>query len=116
LGHNEQNSWRSWACERQLICFFLFPRKYQDFTSLHKVSELAHEQLANIVGVVEDIDQMVASSGKHVLFVMVRQDFQHLRAVWFNQPYLTNQFQIGQRVLLRGESEIKRRAIPNESP
>ncbi len=85
---------------------FLFPRKYQDFTELHQITELAHEQLANIVGVVDDIDQMVAASGKHILYVLIKQDRQYVRAVWFNQPFMTARFQIGQRALLRGKAKL----------
>ncbi|MDB4386503.1 hypothetical protein N9Z47_03975, partial [bacterium] len=32
---------------------FFFPRSYEDFTELHQVTELQHEQVANVVGVVD---------------------------------------------------------------
>ncbi len=85
---------------------FFFPRKYQDFTELNQITELANEQLANLVGVVDDIDQLVASSGKHILYVLIKQDRQFLRAVWFNQSFMTSRFKIGQRVLFRGKAKL----------
>lgn len=85
---------------------FFFPRKYQDFTSLHRVEELANEQLANIVGEVEDIDQTIAASGRHVLYVLIRQDQQYVRGIWFNQPFMVQKFRLGQRVLFRGKAKL----------
>jgi ATP-dependent DNA helicase RecG len=85
---------------------FFFPRDYQDFTELHNITELASEQLANLVGVVDDIDQMVTTTGKHILYVLVKQNQQYVRAVWFNQSFLCQKFQLGQRVLLRGKAKL----------
>lgn len=85
---------------------FFFPRDYQDFTELHDITELANEQLANIVGVVDDIDQMVTANGKHILYVLVKQNQQYARATWFNQSFLSKKFQLGQRVLLRGKTKL----------
>lgn len=85
---------------------FFFPRSYQDFTQLHQITELESEQLASIVGVVEDIDQHVSGNGKHILYILVKQENQFLRAVWFNQSFLARRFQVGQRVMLRGKAKL----------
>ena len=85
---------------------FFFPRSYEDFTQLHKIVDLESEQLASISGVVDDIEQVISGNGKHVLYVLIKQDKQYLRAVWFNQQFLFNKFQIGQRVLLRGKAKL----------
>ena len=85
---------------------FFFPRSYQDFTQLHQIVDLESEQLASVAGVVNDIDQTVSGNGKHILYVLIKQDKQYLRAVWFNQKFLVNKFQIGQRVLLRGKAKL----------
>lgn len=85
---------------------FFFPRSYQDFTELNQIVDLQAEQLASIVGVVDDIDQMISGTGKHILYVMLRQGKQFLRAVWFNQQFLQHKFQIGQRVMLRGKAKL----------
>jgi len=85
---------------------FFFPRSYEDFTQLHQIVDLESEQLACIAGVVDDIDQVISGNGKHILYVLIKQDNQFLRAVWFNQQFLLNKFQIGQRVLLRGKTKL----------
>ncbi len=85
---------------------FFFPRSYQDFTTLHQITELEAEQLASIVGVVEDIDQVISGNGKHVLYVLIKQGAQHLRGVWFNQAFLLHKFHVGQRVMFRGKAKL----------
>jgi ATP-dependent DNA helicase RecG len=85
---------------------FFFPRSYQDFTELNDICKLANDQLANIVGVVDDIDQMITGNGKHILYVLIKQEKQFLRAVWFGQSFLLQRFQIGQRVLFRGKAKL----------
>lgn len=85
---------------------FFFPRSYEDFTQQHKIHELANEQLACVIGTVHDVDQMVAQSGRHILYVMIRQDQQFLRATWFNQPFMTARFRPGQRVMFRGKAKL----------
>lgn len=85
---------------------FFFPRSYEDFTELHQITELQDEQMANVVGVVEDIDPAITGRGKHILSVLFKQNDQFLKAIWFNQSFMTKKFQIGQRVLLRGKTKL----------
>ncbi len=85
---------------------FFFPRSYEDFTELHQITELQDEQMANVVGVVEDIDPAITGRGKHILSVLFKQNDQFLKAIWFNQSFMTKKFQIGQRVLLRGKIKL----------
>ena len=85
---------------------FYFPRSYQDFTELHDVTQLANDQQATIVGVVDDIDQLVTSEKKHVLYVLVKQNQQYVRCVWFGQPYMLERFRLGQRLMVRGKVKM----------
>ena len=85
---------------------FFFPRAYDDFTQLDPIETLESDQPANVMGVVSDIDQTVSGNGKHILYVLIRQGNQFLRAVWFNQSYMLKRFQAGQRVLFRGKPKL----------
>ena len=85
---------------------FFFPRSYEDFTQLSHISELGKEQLATVVAEVSDKDQS-QSPGRHVTYVLFRQDNSLLRAMWFNQPWMLNKFRIGQRVMLQGKSRLQ---------
>ena len=85
---------------------FFFPRTYDDFTQQDAIETLESDQPANVMGVVSDIDQTVSSNGKHILYVLIRQGNQFLRAVWFGQSYMRRRFQAGQRVLFRGKPKL----------
>jgi ATP-dependent DNA helicase RecG len=85
---------------------FFFPRTYQDFTELHQIPELENNQTASIVGYVDDIDQLISNQAKHVLYVLLKQENQFLRAVWFGQPFMLQRFQIGQRVMFQGKVKL----------
>ena len=86
---------------------FFFPRSYQDFTQLHNISELANEQLANVVGVVVDVDQHTAQSGAHISYVLIQQGNHYLRGTWFNQRFLLKKFWPGQQVMLQGKAKFQ---------
>lgn len=82
---------------------YWFPRDYQDFTHFTAISDLQEDITASVQGVVEDIDLHGGRDGKSVLGLLVSQQQNYLRAVWFNQPYIRRRFTIGQRVLLSGK-------------
>jgi len=87
---------------------FFFPRDYQDLTDVRSVDSLEEGSLASVLGTVEEVE-LAERSGRSILGVLVRQETQHLRAVWFNQPFLREKFRRGQRVLLSGKP--KRRGL-----
>jgi ATP-dependent DNA helicase RecG len=84
---------------------FFFPRKYQDYSNLCRINELRSDESASVVGVVDDIDQST-SGQRHAVFVLIKQDQQYLRAIWFNQPFLLQKFQLGHNILLRGTPRL----------
>jgi ATP-dependent DNA helicase RecG len=85
---------------------FFFPRSYEDFTQLNHIRDLGKEQLATVVAEVSDKDES-KSNGRHVTYILFRQDNSFLRAMWFNQPFMLNKFRVGQRVMLQGKSRLQ---------
>ena len=81
---------------------FFFPRDYQDMSELRAVDRLVEGELASVCGIVDEIDLRNTGTGRSMLGVLIRQDTQFLRAIWFNQPYMRDKFRVGQRVLLAG--------------
>lgn len=82
---------------------FLFPRDYQDLTELRTIDELEEGTLVSLLGEVVEVELAERGYGRSVLGVLVEQGGKHLRAVWFNQPFLRDKFQRGQRVLVSGK-------------
>ena len=81
---------------------FFFPRAYEDQSQLRAIEELTEGQATSVSGVIEEIDARTSAEGRSVLGVLVRQGTRHIRALWFNQPYLREKFVIGQRIVLSG--------------
>src|SRR5690348_6820760 len=74
---------------------FFFPRDYQDLTDLRKIEDFEEDRLLSVLGTVEEVDLRGIGPGRSVLGVLIRQEKQHLRALWFNQPYLRDRFKVG---------------------
>ncbi|MGA7701716.1 MAG: ATP-dependent DNA helicase RecG [Thermoguttaceae bacterium] len=86
---------------------FLFPRDYQDLSDEREVDRLEEGKLQSVRGVIEDIDQRNTSSGGTVLGISVRCQNGHLRAIWFNQPFMRERFSFGQKLLLSGKPKYE---------
>ena len=85
---------------------FYFPRTYEDFSELKSVDQLVEGAAAAVCGVVEEIDLRNTGVGRSLLGLLIRQDKQYLRALWFNQPFMREKFALGQRVVLSGQAKL----------
>ena len=88
---------------------FYFPRTYEDLSQITAMEDLQEGVAVSIEAIVEEVDLRSTGIGKSVLGVLVRADETYLRATWFNQPYLREKFEPGQRILLSGKA--KRRGL-----
>ncbi|MEZ6096081.1 MAG: ATP-dependent DNA helicase RecG [Pirellulaceae bacterium] len=87
---------------RAVDLLFHFPRRYEDFTETQEIKDLNVGHLTQVIGTVKEVEAHVSEAGRHVLYLLVEQDRQYLRAVFFNQPFLENRFRAGQKIMLRG--------------
>lgn len=85
---------------------FCFPRTYQDLTDQREIHELQEGKLQSVRGTVEEIELRGNSPGRCILGVLIRCRTGHLRAVWFNQPFMRERFSHGQRVVLSGKPKL----------
>lgn len=81
---------------------FFFPRAYEDTSQVRRIDELVDGDPASVWGVVEDIDMRNTGTGRSILGVLIRQGPDHLRALWFNQPFQRQKFFLGARVMFSG--------------
>ena len=86
---------------------FYFPRDYQDFTDEREINRLEEGKLQSVRGVVEEIDQRTSQAGKVVLGVLIRSGTDYLRALWFNQPFMREKFDYGQKVVVSGKPKYE---------
>jgi ATP-dependent DNA helicase RecG len=79
---------------------FFFPRDYQDLTDRRAIADLEEDQMQTIRGVVTEVDATGSGFGKSRVGVLVFDGQEHLRALWFNQPFMRDKFKAGQHVLM----------------
>ncbi|MCA9119901.1 MAG: ATP-dependent DNA helicase RecG [Planctomycetaceae bacterium] len=91
---------------RAIDLLFFFPRDYQDMSELRAIPQLEENVPISVCGVVDEIDERNTGTGRSMLGVLIRQETQFLRALWFNQPHMRQKFSVGQRVLLSGKPRL----------
>ena len=81
---------------------FYFPRDYEDFSDVRKIVDLEAETPQTVVGEVVEVESR-GGFGKHRVGVIIEDESDSLRAMWFNQTFMRDKFKQGQRVRLSGK-------------
>ncbi len=63
--------------------------------------------MQSVRGIVEEVELRAAKTGRSVLGVLPGRDRAHLRALWFNQPFLVDQFHRGDELLVSGKPKYQ---------
>ncbi|MCE9547821.1 MAG: DEAD/DEAH box helicase, partial [Planctomycetia bacterium] len=86
---------------------FQFPRDYEDLSDLRAIADLEPDKPLSVRGEVVEVELRQTAPGRSILGVLIRQGHDHLRAIWFNSPYMQPQFRAGQQVLLFGKCRLR---------
>jgi len=90
------------ATARDLL--FYLPFRYDDFRDSVRIADLQIGQAANVRGEIELIQNK--KSWKRRVFVteaLVNDGSDTLKVIWFNQPYLTKTYKVGDQISLAGK-------------
>ncbi len=79
---------------------YYFPRNYLDLSNAEKIAELSANDQATVKGKIIRIEEKRVRI--KLTIVTITDGTGYLKAVWFNQPYLTNTFKNGQTVVFSG--------------
>ncbi|MFB6182088.1 MAG: ATP-dependent DNA helicase RecG [Candidatus Magasanikbacteria bacterium] len=81
-----------------------FPYRYEDYTQVKPISELAPEERVTIEGEVEIIKNK-RSKKKNMMITeaVVADSTDQLRVVWFSQPYVKKKLDTGDKIYLSGK-------------
>lgn len=86
---------------------FNFPRDYEDFSDLRLASELEEDLPQTVRGEVTEVDAR-GGFGKSRVGVIVHDSAGGaIRGTWFNQPFMRDKFQVGQRVQFSGKPKLR---------
>jgi ATP-dependent DNA helicase RecG len=80
-----------------------FPRGYRDFSGAHSLADVQAGEHASIAGEVVDVASRGTASGRQMLTVLVRVAGGHVRAIWFNMPFMSKRFAAGMRIVIAGQ-------------
>lgn len=97
--------------------FYLFPRRYEDRTTLTPLSQLKEGEQQTVTGrVVARGARQSWYTRKHVYETVIDDGTGRMFAVWFNQPYLDRYFQPGAEVVFYGRVEVYKNRLQMISP
>jgi ATP-dependent DNA helicase RecG len=95
--------------------FYFFPRRHEDRSRFVPIHEIQPGNHATVKG--EVLTMSLRRIKRMTIFEMaVGDDSGFLRATWFNQPYLKEQFQVGDTLILSGKVELYRGRLQMNAP
>ena len=86
---------------------FYFPRDYQDLSDERKIGDLEEDQLQSVRCSVDEVAITNQGFGKSRVAILVNDGTGHLRATWFNQPFMRAKFHEGQQLLLTSKPKMR---------
>ena len=85
---------------------FYFPKRYDDFSTITSINKLHLDESATIRGQVKAINTSRTPRRRMMITeAVVSDDTGSIKAVWFNQPYLTKSLPVGVYAVFHGKVE-----------
>ncbi|MFQ5812277.1 MAG: ATP-dependent DNA helicase RecG [Anaerolineae bacterium] len=82
---------------------YLFPRRYNDFSSMKTINQLEYGEEVTIIGNVWQTKARKTRSGGVIVTSIVSDGTGTIQATWFNQPYLVKRLPAGRKIVLSGK-------------
>lgn len=86
---------------------FHFPRDYLDLSNERPIADLDENEVQTVRGTVTEIAVSSKGFGKSRVAILLQGATGHLRATWFNQPFMRGKFHEGQHLLLTAKPKIR---------
>jgi len=97
--------------------FFHFPHRYDNFTNLKKISDVKTGEEVAIEGKIQEINTRRTFKKRMFLTeALISDKSGTIRAVWFNQPYLSQIFKPGDRISLAGKINFSEEGVFLSNP
>jgi ATP-dependent DNA helicase RecG len=82
---------------------YLFPRRYNDFSSLKTINQLEYGKEVTIIGTVWETKARETRKGGVIITSIISDGTGTIQATWFNQPYLARRLPAGRQIVLSGK-------------
>jgi len=82
---------------------YLFPHRYNDFSSLKTINRLEYGDEVTIIGTVWQTKARETRKGGVIVTSIISDGTGTIQATWFNQPYLARRLSAGSKIVLSGK-------------
>ncbi|MBC8264900.1 MAG: ATP-dependent DNA helicase RecG, partial [Anaerolineales bacterium] len=82
---------------------YLFPHRYNDFSSLKTINQLEYGEEVTIIGAVWQTKARETRKGGIIVTSIISDGTGTIQATWFNQPYLARRLSAGSKIVLSGK-------------
>ena len=93
-----------------------FPRDYLDRSEISKIANLQDGQMASIRAIMRGHPEVLCKGQKTITKITFSDDTGHIGLVWFNQPYMRNNFAPNAEYLISGKVKTIAGKITIENP
>jgi len=96
---------------------FYFPFRYDDFSDVKKISDAEVGEIVSIVGKIIDIRNIKTRKKRmNLTEALIEDDSGMIKAIWFNQPFLTRNLRINANVSLSGKVVYAQEGLQLSNP
>lgn len=96
---------------------FYFPFRYEDFSNHVKIADLKDGETVNVSGTIELIQNKKSVRRRmHLTEALISDKTDSLKVIWFNQPFLTRTYKVGDKISLAGRVSESYGALTMVSP
>jgi len=103
IGKVTAQSFKRLGVRTVIDMLYHFPHRYDDYSSQKKIGNLEIGAIETVIATVTDVRTFGMKSGGQALEVLVSDESGDLKAVFFRQPWLARQFNVGARIVLSGK-------------
>ena len=95
---------------------YLFPRRYNDFSALKKIYQLAVGEEVTVMGMISQVSEKQTPRGLTVINAVLTDGTGMLRVSWFNQHYLLRRLQPNRQIVVSGKVDLYLGRLVMQSP
>lgn len=95
---------------------FYVPRRWDDFSHIVPIREAKPNEPVSIKGTIWDIANKRTRTGMVITEAVIADETGTIKAVWFNQPFLTNTLKAEDQICLAGKIEWNHGSVSIQSP
>jgi len=96
---------------------FYFPSRYEDFSRIISISEIKINEICTVKGKIAEIkNERTWKKRMLITQAFIKDETGMIKAVWFNQPYLTKILKKGDEIFISGRVAVGKKEVYFSNP